>query len=259
MPGTMKLIAPRGYGTIVPLEPRRHGGMGMGLRPGADHRWAAALNAVPIGAAEFFRAGLDYPIAFAREERNGEFVPVVALGLRPQQNLFVAPSGTWRPHTYIPAHIRRFPFCITPVPPDEKGASPQPLICVQEDQLATDSAHPLFTRNGEPTPAWAPILGLLEAVEGARQQTRVLCRRLEALELLVPFEAVATPRQGEPLRMQGLHRVDEERLTRVPGRDLRTMMRKGELRAVYSHLNSLENFGRLLDLDPSSNPGSGKA
>ena len=97
---------------------------------------------------------------------------------------------------------------------------------------------------------------LLEAVEGSRQQTRVLTRRLEALGLLVPFDAVAMPRQGDRMRLQGLHRVDEERLLQVPGRDLRTMMRKGELRAVYAHLNSLENFGRLLDLAQRGDPVS---
>ena len=33
-------------------------------------------------------------------------------------------------------------------------------------------------------------------------------------------------------------------------------MRKGELRAVYAHLNSLENFGRLLDLAQRGDPVS---
>lgn len=242
-PYTLK--APRGYGAVVPLEPRRHAGLG--LRAKLHHGWTAELNAVPISASEFFKAGLDYPIAFLRQPA-GEFMPVVATGLRPAQNLFVGADGQWRAQTYIPAYVRRYPFCIAPVPATEKGASPRPLVCVQEDQLVADSPHPLFTPQGEPTPAWKPLLGLIEAIEAAHQQTRVLCRRLEALNLLVPFDAVATPAQGEPLRLQGLHRVDEERLLQVPARDLRTMLKKGELRAVYAHLNSLENFGRLLDL-----------
>ena len=89
---------------------------------------------------------------------------------------------------------------------------------------------------------------VLEAIENARQQTRVLTRRLEALGLLTAFDAVAMPSKGKPLRLQGLFRVDEEKLQQISARDLRTLLRKGELRAVHAHLLSLENFSRLLDL-----------
>jgi SapC len=126
------------------------------------------------------------------------------------------------------------------------GEAAQHMVCVQQDRLSPQG-QPLFDAQGAPTAAWAPILQLLEAIENARQQTRVLCRRLEALELLTPFDAVAIPRAGEKLRLQGLFRVDEEKLQQIPGRDLRTLMKKGELRAVYAHLLSLENFARLLD------------
>ena len=45
-----------------------------------------------------------------------------------------------------------------------------------------------------------------------------------------------------------MHRVDEEKLNALGPRELKLLMRKGELRAVYAHLLSLENFGRLLDM-----------
>jgi hypothetical protein len=255
MARTLKLVAPPGYRAVSPLDRQKHAGFG--LPQPADYRWARELNALYLGAAEFMKAGLDYPIAFVRDERSGEFMPMAILGLRSRQNLFVDAGGSWRSEAYVPAYARRFPFCIAEVPAAPRSSdAPQRLICVQQDQLVAGSPQPLFTVNGEPTPAWEPIQQLLEAIEGSRQQTRVLTRRLEALGLLVPFDAVAMPRKGDRLRLQGLHRVDEERLLQVPGRDLRTMMRKGELRAVYAHLNSLENFGRLLDLAQRSNPDS---
>jgi len=241
---TVRLIAPQGYGSIVPLDRTRHAGYG--LRGDSSEDWSAQLNAVPLSIAEFLKAGLEYPIAFIREARD-EFLPVAVLGLRKMQNLYVR-EGRWQPRLYRPAYIRRYPFCIVPVPTGTPGAAPQPMVCVQEDQLAKDSPQPLFNRNGEPTQAWASIQGLLEAVEGARQQTRVLCRRLEALELLVPFEAVATQRGRHSLRLSGLHRIDEARLNKLSDRDLHTMMGKGELRAIYAQMNSLENFRHLLDL-----------
>ena len=245
MAKSMKMTAPPGYGTVVPLDKQAHAGMSLLVEN--HYAWCSALNAVFLNAGEFGRASLDYPIAFARDEQSGEFIPIAVLGMKAKQNLFVSSEGQWRPLTYIPAYFRRFPFCIAEVPmPD--GETAQRMICVQEDCLAPGKT-PLFDAKGEPTAAWPPILKLLEAVEGARQQTRVLVRRLEALELLVPFDAIAVPRQGEQLRLQGMFRVDEEKLQAIPGKDLRTMMKRGELRAVYAHLISLENFGRLLDLN----------
>ncbi|HUP91875.1 MAG TPA: SapC family protein [Solimonas sp.] len=240
------LTAPPGYGAVAPLDKKRHAGMG--LKADQGYAWCGEMNAVYVNAVEFFKSALDYPIAFAKEPRTGEFAPMAILGLKARQNLFVDAKGAWRPHTYVPAYFRRYPFCIAEFAPETKDGETQRLVCVQEDQLTREPPTPLFNANGEATPAWEPIHKLLEAIEGARQQTRVLTRRLEALQLLVPFDAVAMPRTGERMRLQGLFRIDEEKLAEVQGKDLKNMMKKGEMRAIYAHLISLENFGRLLDM-----------
>jgi hypothetical protein len=241
----IRMLAPPGYGTVVPLDKQAHAGLGLPAE--SNYQWCSALNAVFLNASEFGRASLDFPIAFTRDEQSGEFMPIAVLGMKAKQNLFVSSEGQWRPQSYIPAYFRRFPFCIAEVPMPN-GEAAQRMICVQENCLRP-SKTPLFDVHGNPTTIWPPILKLLEAIEATRQQTRVLVRRLEALELLVPFDAIAVPRQGEQLRLQGMFRVDEEKLQAIPGKDLRTMMKRGELRAVYAHLISLENFGRLLDLN----------
>lgn len=238
----LTLVAPPGYGAVTPLDTRKHAGMGVDAAVG--HAWMHEINAVFINAAEMFKAALDYPIAFVREASSGEFVPMAILGLQAKQNLYVDAAGHWREQTYVPAYVRRYPFCIALTGGSKTG--PQHLVCVNESALSPRSPQPLFTVNGEPTPAWPPINQLLEAMEGARQQTRVLTRRLEALELLVPFEAVTVPKRGERSRLKGLYRVDEEKLAALTPRDMKTLLRKGELRAVYAHLLSLENFARLL-------------
>lgn len=242
MAAPYQFLAPPGYGKLVPLDRQRHANLGLPV--GDDHRWCAELNAVHVSAAEFAKAAADYPIAFVRDEDSGEYAPVAVLGLRAKQNLFVDAQGRWQSHRYIPAAIRRFPFCIAELP-QAKGP-PQRLVCVEEARLSRGGT-PLFAADGSPSPAWQQTQRLLEAIEGARLQTRVLSRRVEALGLLTPFDALALPKQGQRMRLQGLFRVDEERLQAVPGRDLRLMMRKHELRAIYAHLLSLENFARLMD------------
>ncbi len=245
MAKSVSLIAPPGYGKVAALDRHRHAGCG--LKSDQNYLWTAELNAVFINAAEFFKAAIDYPIAFAREPKDGEFIPVAVLGMKAKQNLYVDAKGNWREHRYIPAYVRRYPFCIAELPAGKGEAPAQRLVCVQEQALVNDSRRPLFTANGDATPAWEPIHQLLEAMEGALQQTRVLTHRLEALDLLVPFDAVALPKRGERMRLQGLYRVDETRLAAIAPKDLRTLLKKNELRAIYAHLLSLENFGRLLD------------
>ena len=237
------LTAPPGYGPVAPLDKQKHAGLG--LKPDRDYRWCTALNAMYITVAEFGRAGLDYPIAFTREAKTGLFTPVAVLGLM-QKNLFVDAAGRWRAHTYVPSYARRHPFCTASLPPAD-GKPAQNMVCVQEDQLARDG-KPLFDERGEPTAEWTALLKLIEAVEGARAQTEELAKHLESLGLMTAFDAVALPRDGQQMRLQGLFRVDEDKLRKVPPRELRAMLSRGELRAVYAHLLSLENFARLLDL-----------
>lgn len=239
----LRFLAPAGYGAVVPLDRQRHAGFG--LRRDATYAWARTLNAVPVGGAEFFAASRHYPLAFLRDARSGEFRAVAVLGLREHENNFVDAAGRWATGHYVPAYVRRFPFCVAPV--TEGADTPRNLICVQEDQLSADTDQALFAADGTPTAAWERLQRLIEVVEASHQQTRVLGRRLEALELLVPFEALALPQGSLPLRLQGLFRVDEARLPRLPERALRTLLRKGELRAVYAHLLSLDNFLRLLE------------
>jgi hypothetical protein len=248
MPQRLRLRAPPGYAALQPLDRTRHAGMGL---RGDGHAWCAQLNAVYLSLPEFGRAALDYPIAFARLATTGggeEYQPVAVLGLRSGQNLFVDAGGHWRKGAYVPAYCRRYPFCIAEIPGEDAVAGARRLICVDESGLQAASQRPLFDANGAPTPAWPPVQQLIEQLEAARMQSRVLAKRLDALQLLRPFEALALPRRGAQTRLQGLHRVDEEKLQQLNARDLRALLRKGELRAIYAHLLSLENFARLLDL-----------
>ena len=236
---------PPGYTALTGLDRHRHAGLS--LLPDRSQAWCAKLNSVFLNAVELGKACADYPIAFVRETNSGEYLPVALLGLRSGENQFVDGNGHWLSRTYVPAYVRRHPFCIAEMPA-ANGGEPQRLICVQEDQLAP-SVMPYFDAKGEATAAWKPVQDLIESMESARQQTRAFSRRLEAFGLFTPFDALALPQGGgQQMRLLGLHRVDEEKLNALGAREQKLLMRKGELRAVYAHLLSLENFARLLDM-----------
>lgn len=239
----LSLRAPPGYQKLVPLNREQHAKLGLAV---STQHWCAKLNAVHLNAAEFASAAADYPIAFTRDNDSGEFLAVAVFGLRTAENLFVDAQGQWLPRSYLPAYVRRYPFCIAEIP-DREGRAPQRLVCFEDGQLAP-GGEPLFDAAGQATPLWDNTQRLLEAVEASRQQTRVLCKRLDSLGLFTPFEALALPRAGQRMRLQGLFRVDEEKMNAIPGKDLRVMLRKGELKATYAHLISLENFAALMEL-----------
>lgn len=245
MAAPLKLLPPPGFGAIVPLDPQRHAGLAPGKASG--YSWCTRVNAVYVSGAEMPRASLDYPLAFTREPQTGEFAPVAVFALQQKQNLFVDDAGAWRPLAYVPAYIRRHPFCTAHVL-SRDGTAARSLICVEEARLVR-STRPLFDRQGQSTEAWKPILQQLEAIEAALQRTRVFMRRVDALGLLAPFDAIAVLKGGAvKSRLQGLYRIDEKKLADLSARDLRTMLRRSELRWVHSHLNSLDNFSRLFEM-----------
>jgi hypothetical protein len=237
-----QIQTPPGYGKLTPLNRQAHAGLGLGS---PSYAWARSLNSIYISAPEISRAALDYPIGFVRDNVNNEFFPVAVFGLRNGDNLFVDDRNQWLPHLYLPAYMRRFPFFVIDVQGAEPGPSGQQLICVDDTHLVKSST-PLFDASGDPTDQWTPHLQLIESFQSAQQTTRAFMRKLEALGLFVPCDAVAMPSGRPALRLQGLFRLDEAKLRALPDSELRQMLDRNELRAIFAHLLSLENFTKLM-------------
>jgi len=71
-------------------------------------------------AAEFVSALSDFPIVFAADEES--VIPVLLLGMRNSENVFIGPEGGWNGR-YIPAFIRRYPFVLAH-PEDQENTTP---------------------------------------------------------------------------------------------------------------------------------------
>jgi hypothetical protein len=65
--------------------------------------------------------------------------------------------------------------------------------------------------------------------------------------LLEPFTMQANPADGTPLALGGMARVAEQKLATLDSEKIRSLMERGILSRLYSHLLSLDNFQRLLD------------
>ncbi len=89
---------PPGYTSLIALDRIKHAGLA--TRPGLGHGWSAKINSVFLNVPEMSKACIDYPIAFVRDSRSGEYLPVALLSLRAEENLYVekdARAPTSRP------------------------------------------------------------------------------------------------------------------------------------------------------------------
>jgi len=238
----MDIKPPYGYQEIVPLTKQHRVVLPQGRKLPLVFR---ELNALPLSFTEFAVACRDYPIAFVGGGNDGSFVAMAVLGLENQQNLFIAPDGGWDAAVYLPAYVRRYPFCMTRVTVDGRE-QPERVACVEKRALS-DRGETLHDARGEPLPAWEERKKLLFEYESDLVRAEEMCREVAQLQLLETFTMQAVPNQGTPVAMTGLYRVAEEKLAALAPEKLAALARKGILARIYAHLISLANFGRLLD------------
>ena len=249
----MNITIPPGYKGLVALDKDIHKGKGVvGAQRAA---FASGLTGVYLLAAEFVQASRHYPIVFAQEQQSGAYLALAVTGLNQDQNLFVGRDGEWDKDIYIPAYVRRWPFYGVRLEGEEisKGKG-DILICVDESGLEPSKAA-VFDASGNPSPDFQPTQTLISEMEGARPATEHLCQTLKEFDLLEPFEAHAFPKGGQEMRLRGMFRVNEDKLNELQAKDVKRLMKNGELSRIYAHLMSLDNFKSLMDRAAAAKPG----
>lgn len=239
----MNITIPPGYKGLVALDKETHKGKGIVSR--GRHRFALGLNGIHVVAAEFVQAARHYPLVFAQDPNTGGFLPLAITGLNQDQNLFIGDDGEWEKDSYIPAYVRCWPFFGVRLT-GEEAKNGNILICVDESGLET-SSQAVFDAEGKTSTDFAPVQTLISEMEGARPATEHLCQSAKELGLLEPFEAHAFPKGGQEMRLRGMFRVNEDKLNELQGKDLKRLMKHGELSRIYAHLMSLDNFKLLMD------------
>lgn len=238
----MNIKPPYGYQDIVPLTKTQRVQLQEARRLPAQFR---GLSALPLSFSEFAPAIRDYPIAFISGDAGKSFVAMALLGVEAQQNLFVDSNDAWDPAAYLPAYVRRHPFCMTRVSVNGQEQAER-VACVEKNAVQTKGAA-LFDDKGEPLPVWDGLRKLLFEFEADLARTEDMARKLHELQLLEPFSAQAAPTGEQTITLTGMYRVSEEKLHALPAETLKELARNGMLARAYLHLLSLGNFQRLLD------------
>ncbi|MFN0038050.1 MAG: SapC family protein, partial [Burkholderiales bacterium] len=161
-----------------------------------------------------------------------------------QQNLFVMTDGSWDRRAYLPAYVRRYPFCMAKVTMNGE-ILPERLVCVENAALG-EKGEILYDSEGQAQPHWAALEKLIFDYENDLARSEELCKLLMEFKLLEPFSMKAEI-DGFTMQLEGMHRVSEEALTALNDEQLRRLLIAGVLEKIYAHLTSLDNFHRLLN------------
>lgn len=211
------------------------------VKASSSFAFARQANSLYLAGVEFGEACKEYAVVFTRSA-NGKVVPVVMLGLRSRENLFVDEQDRWAGR-YVPAFVRRYPFVLAELPGQSLG------VCIDEAYpgLSDDEGEALFDAEGKDTPFLRNALDFLTQYQREYLRTEGFCQRLEQAGLLVEMNARADLADGRSYTVGSLLVVDEKKLLALPDATVLALFRAGELHLISMHLLSLSNMQRLVD------------
>ncbi|MDB5859167.1 MAG: hypothetical protein JWQ76_2856 [Ramlibacter sp.] len=213
------------------------------VKASTSFAFARKANSVYLAGVEFGEACKEYAVVFTRAGAGGgKVVPVVMLGLRSRENLFVDAENRWTGR-YIPAFVRRYPFVLADLPGQSLG------VCIDEAYagLNDQEGEPLFDDAGQDTPFLRNALDFLTQYQREYLRTEAFCQKLEQAGLLTEMNARADLVDGRTFTVGSLLVVDEKKLLALPDATALSLFRSGEMHLISMHLLSLSNMQRLVD------------
>jgi len=247
---TLNIKPPTGYTSVSPLLKNHRVALPTGEKAPPFARNAHAL---PISFSEIGPASRDYPVAFSSGDGGKTFTLTAILGLQQHQNMFLMADGYWDRRVYVPAYVRRFPFCMARVTRDGEVQSER-VVCV-EDSAISANGDELFDEQGEALPVWSRIQDFVAEYERDLMRGEQFCDDLASYGLLEPISVTAE--LGEfKMELSGLHRVNRDALNALTEDALRALMKDETMDAIFVHLWSMNNFQRLLNRRSIVNPST---
>jgi len=218
------------------------------IKPVQTFKFASEIHMVSVMMHEFLNAASVYPIVFLEDTDQETFRPMALLGLEPETNLFVDNEGSWKA-PYIPAIIRRYPFALARTSNDEQFS-----ICIDEASNAVndEEGQPLFNDDGTIGPVMEQVKQYLTGLQQMETITTNFCKILKEKYMFTPLNM--NVREAETVkRLTGAYAIHEEKLNNLSDSDFLEFRKNNFLPAIYSHLTSLAQINRLVELRSQRN------
>ncbi len=220
-----------------PLDPNALASYG--LRRGHGFAFSLASHAVPISLAEFALAQKHYPIVFAPGDPP---MPLIALSLMRNENLFVDAQGSWAEDNYVPAYVRRYPFVLGEVPGEQRM-----FLCVDvaSELVAADQPEIPFFTGDKPTELVNQALELCRRFHEDLMVTKSYCEELNKLGLLKETELKYTAPDGQQVPAGSFVTIDPQTFEQLSDTQFTDLRRRNMLAPIYMQHASQSNWARI--------------
>lgn len=227
-------------------------------RPRSGFTFAAQQQIVPVILAELAKMLPHYPLGFVKNESD-TYQAVALVGLGGERNLYVDDGSKWL-CSYVPAILRSYPFAL------QKDSAENAVLCIDRDFICDDAAFPrLFEDNGELEVKTSEVLQFVSQCEQNRQLTNTASDALATAGVIEPWPISVERGENEPpLKINGMHRVNEEALNKLDAEALGGLRTSGALALAYAQMYSTAQIEQLTkraeylaQVDQQSSPPEG--
>ena len=227
------------YKRVVLLTGERH--REKTIKRTGNYTFATATNSIPLTLAEFPAAVRHYPIVFTTGESP---VPIALVGLRQDHNLFIQEDGAWRPGSYIPAYVRRYPFLLA-----ENRDTNKLSLCVDEESehYREGGDVQLFSDEG-PSPEVKAALEFCGEYQAQWGQTQEFGKAILATGLFEPKQ-ITISKDGASKSLAGFQAINEAKLAEISDEQFLEWRRRGWIALIYCHLISMGCVQSLAAID----------
>lgn len=219
------------------ISRQQHASVRYQARQGYSH--ASEQIITPVLLTELPKLISQYMLGFVL---NGDqFQAVALLGFEQGQNLYVNHDGRWI-GDYVPANVRGYPFALAP---DNQN---QLVLCIDAAKLLEDeSGQALFDGAGEPAEPVTKTLEFLHQCDADRKRTQAAVDVLQRSGVVQPWDLEFSRGEGEePLRVQGLYRIDEKALNTLDA-ETYGKLQGAPMALVYAHLYTVQQQRQLIE------------
>lgn len=207
-----------------------------------DFRSFLGTSSVPILVTELASVIGQYAIGFRKLEQG--FAPVVLTDIGFNRNVYVSREGGWMCR-YLPLCLQMYPFCLTL---SEAG---EPVLSVAEDRIvseAREGSRPLFGEDGALSAEVQKRQSSLEKLRDAHRSTLTQTKLLSDEGLIVEWPlTVRLKKDEEPVKQEGLYRIDPEKLLALGGDKLEHLKSHGVLTFALTQPMSLHHVNILME------------
>lgn len=230
------------YKGLEPLSSQTHADFR--FKPAESATFLMNEHAIPLTVDEFALVQRFMPIVFST---GADPIPLALMGLNEGVNVFLDENGRFpQAQMYVPAYVRRYPFMLAKLQPSATELS----LCfdpTSEMIGQMEDGEPLFA-DGQPSDLTKNVLTFNEMFEQAGMRTANFMRELTELDLLMDGEVSIQPEGAEqPFVYRGFRMVDEEKLGKLRGDQLRKMASSGMLPLLYAHMFSLSLMREIFE------------